>query len=185
MHQAELRLLQYRQLPIDITRSIGQLKSLKEAQQKVESQKRKLEPSGYYDKLRLIPLLLAFNYAEPVISHAAVAETQREMCLAAIALKRYQLKRGHYPSELTSLVPDFLKTVPVSYMDGKPLHYRLNQDETFLLYSVGEDGQDHGGDSKQRFNNGTYSFQNGRDLVWPQAATGKEIEAFERKQKRD
>ncbi len=181
LRQAELRLLQYRQLPIDITRSMGQLKSFKDAQQGLESQKRKLEPHGYYDGLRLTPLLLAFNYAEPVIFHAAVAETQREMCLAAIALKRYQLKHGQYPSNLTFLMPEFLKSVPVSYMDGKPLHYRLNENGTCQLYSVGKDGLDHGGDSSSRVAKGAYSFKDGQDLVWPQPAAQKEIEEFEMK----
>ena len=31
-------------------------------------------------------------------------------------------------------------------MDGQPLRYRRNADGTFLLYSVGENGKDDGGD---------------------------------------
>jgi hypothetical protein len=67
--------------------------------------------------------------------------------VTAIALKRYQLRHGNYPTDLSMLVPEFLSTVPRDPVDGKLLRYRLNPDGTFLLYSVGEDGKDDGGDA--------------------------------------
>jgi hypothetical protein len=96
--------------------------------------------------------------------------TLNEMVLAAIAIKRYELSHGKPPSDLTSLVPEFLGAAPVDLMDGQVLRYRLNSNGTFLLYSVGENGKDDGGDSEVE--SSTKGSQNGfrwngRDWVWP------------------
>ena len=63
------------------------------------------------------------------------------MTLAAIALKRYELRHGKLPASLEALVPEFLSTVPYDYMAAKPLSYRLKADGSYVLYSVGEDAR--------------------------------------------
>jgi hypothetical protein len=107
-------------------------------------------------------------------------ETQREMTVAAIALRRFELRHGRLASELAALVPEFLAEIPRDYMDGSPLRYHLNTDGTVTLYSVGEDGLDNGGDAAppERRNFG-WSIWNGRDAVWPAPATREEVEAQE------
>jgi hypothetical protein len=55
-------------------------------------------------------------------------------------------------------------------MSGKSLCYRLKPDGSFLLYSVGEDGKDDGGDPKPAGGN-RYGLWGGRDAVWPMAAS--------------
>ena len=55
------------------------------------------------------------------------AETTKQMAIAAIALKRYQLKHGNYPPDLNSLVPEFVSKVPLDPVDGQPLRYRRNR----------------------------------------------------------
>jgi len=72
--------------------------------------------------------------------------TRHEMVITAIALKRYALRHGHPPDQLADLVPDFLTALPTDLMDGQPMRYRLNPDGTFVLYSVGENLHDDGGD---------------------------------------
>jgi len=62
-------------------------------------------------------------------------------------------------------------------MDGKPLRYRLRPDDDFLLYSVGEDGVDNGGDASPLANGELGIFL--VDDVWPRAATAAEIEKYE------
>ena len=42
-------------------------------------------------------------------------------------------------------MPEFVPKVPLDPVDGQPLRYRRNADGTFLLYSVGENGKDDGG----------------------------------------
>jgi len=105
-------------------------------------------------------------------------ETSRRMVVAAIALKRYHLKHDAYPPNLAALTPDFLSEVPRDSIDGQPLRYRLNADGTFLLYSIGDDGKDDGGDATPPEGVKSIQWQRGRDWVWPQPATAEEIRKF-------
>ena len=93
-------------------------------------------------------------------------ETERQMLITAIALKRYKMKHGKTAETLSDLVPEFLAKLPTDFMDGKPLRYRANPDGTFTLYSVGDDGRDDGGDASTP-DGKQVNFWNGRDLVWP------------------
>ncbi|HTV62874.1 MAG TPA: hypothetical protein VMH30_09935 [Verrucomicrobiae bacterium] len=110
------------------------------------------------------------------------AEVAKQVTMTAIALKRYQLKNGDYPTDLSQLVPAFLPAVPLDPVDGKPLRYRSNGDGTFLLYSVGENGKDDGGNPS--LENGAESSshfwenQSALDWVWPQPATPQEVQNY-------
>jgi len=81
-------------------------------------------------------------------------ESSRELAIAAIALKRFELRRGRLPRDLQELRPEFLRDLPVDFYDGKPVRYRLEAAGGFTLYSVGADFQDDGGAP-------------GKDLLWP------------------
>jgi len=120
-----------------------------------------------------------------VIKKVMRAEGAKQMTITAIALKRYQLKHGYYPADLNSLVPEFVPAVPLDPVDGQPLRYRPNADETFLLYSVGENGVDDGGDPslEKGITSSSFNWQNihALDLVWPQPATEEEIQAYYKK----
>jgi hypothetical protein len=116
-----------------------------------------------------------------VMRKVMVANTSKRVVITAIALKRYQLKRGNYPPNLDSLVPEFLSTVPLDPVDGKPLRYHPNADGTFLLFSVGENGVDDGGNpSLEKGATGSHNWQNPHalDWVWPQPATPEEVRYF-------
>lgn len=73
--------------------------------------------------------------------------TQLEGDLAAVvfAMSRYRVENGHYPEDLSSLVPQYLPQAPIDLFDGRPLRYRLDESGDYLLYSVDDDGQDDGG----------------------------------------
>lgn len=109
-------------------------------------------------------------------------ESARQIVITAIALKRYQLQHGHWPDQLAELVPQFLAAIPQDAMTSQPLPYHRQSDGTFLLYSVGEDGVDNGGDPTLTKDTGSTSFYwlnpKAHDWVWPQAATPAEIDAF-------
>ena len=106
-------------------------------------------------------------------------ETSRQLTVTAIALQRYKLRHGNYPTDLAALTPEFLPSRPRDPVDGKPLRYKANTGGTFLLYSVGEDREDNGGDPSPALPGSQgFSWQRGRDWVWPQPATSKEIEDF-------
>lgn len=113
-----------------------------------------------------------------VLKRVMAIEVSRQMVITAIALKRYQLRHGIYPSDLAALVPEFLPAVSRDPVDGQPLRYRANTDGTFTLYSVGEDGEDQGGNPKPADEKSeSRQWQRGRDWVWPQPATAEEVEA--------
>jgi hypothetical protein len=111
-----------------------------------------------------------------------IAETAKEGVITAIALKRYQLKHGNYPPDLNSLVPEFVSKVPLDPVDGQPLRYRRNADGTFLLYSVGENGKDDGGNPalEKGVQSSNFYWQNPHalDWVWPQPATEQEVQNY-------
>ena len=88
------------------------------------------------------------------------------MTLAAIALKRYELRHGKLPASLEALVPEFLAAAPYDYMNAKPLRYRSGSDRSYVIYSVGEDGKDDGGDPTPPPGQPS-GLWTGRDAVWP------------------
>jgi hypothetical protein len=110
---------------------------------------------------------------------AMTIETSRQIVVAAIALKRHRLRHGGYPADLLALAPEFLAGVPRDPADGAPLRYRLKADGSLLLYSVGEDGADGGGDARRESEEKrSFAWQRGRDWVWPQPATDGEIAGY-------
>jgi hypothetical protein len=110
------------------------------------------------------------------------AETAKEMVATAVALKSYRLKHGNYAANLDLLTPEFIAKIPLDPVDGNPLRYRRNSDETFLLYSVGENGRDDGGDPslEKGVTSSSYGWENPHalDWVWPQPASDAEIKTY-------
>jgi hypothetical protein len=111
---------------------------------------------------------------------AVTMQVRKECLVAAVAAHRYKFKHGNFPARLEDLVPEFVSSLPHDWMSGKPLRYRLLENGRFLVYSVGEDRVDNGGDAPPE--NGK-SLRNLPDIAWPQPATLGEVEAFDKKQK--
>ena len=84
----------------------------------------------------------------------------------ACALERYRLAHGEYPGTLDALSPQFIGKIPHDIIGGKPLIYRPASDGKFLLYSIGWNETDDGGQqvTAQTKNGGT-DFTKG-DWVW-------------------
>lgn len=134
------------------------------------------EPPRTYLVSRLLSSRFVVNYVKRMVQ----AETAGRMTETAIAIRRYQLRHDRLPSNISALVPDFMPAVPRDPMDGQPLRYRHLDAGDFLLYSVGLDGKDDGGDPRPPDENQarkSFSWQNGRDWVWPQPASPAEVEA--------
>jgi hypothetical protein len=112
------------------------------------------------------------------------AEVCRQVAITAIGLKRFALKHGKLPGNLTELTPEFLPGIPIDPVDDQPLRYRPNPDGTFLLYSIGANGLDDGGDPAHVAAGGSPSSSlywldlNARDWVWPQPATPAEVQNY-------
>jgi hypothetical protein len=121
------------------------------------------------------------------LGRAAEAEARRRLIITAIALERYRGRHGAYPHTLAALEPELLKHPPIDFMDGQPLRYRPTEDGRFVLYSVGLDCVDNGGEMPRRGRPGRpYESpgpedwtlpQQAADLVWPRPASDAEVQA--------
>jgi hypothetical protein len=60
---------------------------------------------------------------------------------AALAIERYRLTTGHLPDKFTD-------SALVDPFDGQPLRYKKLA-KGYVVYSIGEDGKDDGGDEKK------------------------------------
>jgi len=164
--QDELFYLKTMQEGISSLRLLKAHRSWPEAQQKINMMltnvsriSRPPQRFRYLFSVMIIPSL------SKAAERAIEAENTRQLTLAAIALKRYQLCRGRLPPNLEALIPDFLPAVPQDYMRGRPLTYRPTADGTYLLYSVGKDGKDDGGDPSPPPGS-PIGLWTGRDAVW-------------------
>ncbi len=134
------------------------------------------EKLGWYDRLRFLFAIENFSITDLMIRRTLEAQTQQQMGLTVLGIQRYRLRTGRLPAQLSELVPEYLGALPHDFMDGRALRYRLHPgDDGFLLYSVGEDGKDGGGDAAQLEEKKSYrQIWDGRDAVWPSAATAEE-----------
>jgi hypothetical protein len=65
--------------------------------------------------------------------------------LLALAAERFRLANQRWPDKLDELCPQFLSKVPTDSYDGEPLRL-AKRDDGIVIYSVGEDGEDNGGE---------------------------------------
>ena len=86
----------------------------------------------------------------PALSQAtlqlAQAQTVSDRAAIACAIERYRLATGSLPKTLDQLVPIYIETLPHDVINGEPLIYRQEGNRRYLLYSVGSDQSDDGGD---------------------------------------
>jgi hypothetical protein len=187
----EMQMLRGYQISLAAARLAGTNYSFRTA---IEDQRRKLEmiwtnESGkgwetIFDHGANVHQMLSSSVTPltAILERVMMTETAKQMAITANALKRYQLKHGKYPPDLNSLVRDFISRIPRDPVNGQPLHYRRNADGTFLLYSVGENGRDDGGNPalKPNFKSSDYYWLNSLalDWVWPQPATPEEVQNY-------
>ncbi len=99
-------------------------------------------------------------------------ETTRSLLLADIASRRFQTANGRWPDSLEELVPKLLAEVPVDFMDGRPIRYRVENGRP-VLYSAGNNGVDDGGNGipEEPWKN-DLNYWDGHDAIWPVATRG-------------
>jgi hypothetical protein len=106
--------------------------------------------------------------AIPVVATSArkLAAIQSSIDLArvACALERYRLAHGEYPQTLDALAPQFIEIIPHDIIGGEPLHYRREANGQFVLYSIGWNETDDGGQIGLN-KDGKFDWQRG-DWVW-------------------
>jgi hypothetical protein len=178
LDQDERRYLDFMQRLLAISRAAETNKSFAALEPAINRLREDSVPESFYDKLRYSTPDTPFTLSN-VISKSIRSETERSLVICAVALKRYALRYGAPPASLDALVPEFLSSVPIDYMDGKPIKYRLDTGGAFVLYSVGADGKDDGGDSALLPEKTNLRMPwDRKDWVWPAPALPEEVAAY-------
>jgi len=134
-----------------------------ETSRKMQTQ---LNSSGIERLFSRMVLPAVENTTSRIISTQAMVH----LTVTALALQRYKLAHGNYPKSLTDLVPEFLPALPFDPFDGNTLRYQPLSTGGYLLYAIGPDGADDNGDATKPKRRGPLE---GKDIVWPQAASRK------------
>ncbi len=79
-----------------------------------------------------------------------------DLSATVIALNRYRVDQGRYPEQLSLLAPRYLPETPIDLFAGEPFRYRLDETGGYLLYSVGDDGRDDGGQALSGMSDGVW-----------------------------
>jgi hypothetical protein len=82
---------------------------------------------------------------EGELGKLALSQSGVQEVAVACALERYRLAHNRLPDTLNSLVPQFLASVPRDVIDGQLLRYRRTAADQFVLYSIGWNERDDGG----------------------------------------
>ncbi len=97
----------------------------------------------------------------------AEGQSRTDMARIACMLERYRIAHGSYPDSLEDLRPYDPEGAPRDIMNGDPFHYRRQPDGTFLLYSVGWNQTDDGGQPAHKPGPPKVLDREHGDWVWP------------------
>lgn len=122
-------------------------------------------PAGSFQGLALVtPLRIRLTTALTAFDRLLF---ERRGIALLVALHRYHADHGAYPASLDQLVPAYLAAVPADPYSGRAFAYRTPapgadpHQRPFLLYSVGPDLRDDGGEGIRA----NAAFSQGADLV--------------------
>ena len=124
------------------------------------------------ETMKIIKDNLFLNVLTPALGRAARMghrhRTNVEATITILALQRYKADKDSYPDDLQELVTaDYLRRKPMDVYSGKPLVYRKT-DESFILYSIGENFEDDGGKPDTSRKGRPRMWDNDADAVfWP------------------
>jgi hypothetical protein len=140
----------------------------------VDLQKRVVSPAfvqqsqSAIDGLRPRPYDALSKMFLPSVAGCAGKFARAQACVdlarVACALERYRLANGQFPEALDALAPKFIETLPHDVINGQPLKYHRTDDGQFMLYSVGWNQTDDGGQVVLT-KSGNADMNKG-DLVW-------------------
>jgi hypothetical protein len=117
-------------------------------------QKEKRSPYNFLAKLFILQFTQPFQ-------RFAMAQVWANEAIVACEIERYRLAHGRLPASLEEL---HMAAMPHDVINGEPLHYRVTDPDNYILYSVGWNGTDDGGQIAAT-ENGSVDFTKG-DWVW-------------------
>jgi hypothetical protein len=104
-----------------------------------------MEAAKKHYSIYQVQALMSVPAVGAAMSKLARVQSQVDLARVACALERYRLAQGSYPETLDALAPQFIGKIPNDVINGQPLHYRRTEGGKFVLYSVGWDEKDDGG----------------------------------------
>lgn len=99
----------------------------------------------YTDEVTGVFTLLLMADAAATVRTQKRSQTRRLVEATAIGLLGYRDQHGELPASLDALVPTYFDAVPIDFASNKPLVYRVNDDGSAIVYSIGENLKDDGG----------------------------------------
>lgn len=139
-----------------LPKGVARLDELKRIRDDLAVLRRKYESRGGPDRDELDAIdddelgeycVMKFFPGVPYVYESFTGCEQRfELSKIAVAIMLFRGEQGRYPSTLDDLRPRYFDEIPGDRFSDAPLHYRLEGDG-FLLYSVGPNRNDDGGES--------------------------------------
>ena len=119
----------------------------------------------------IMPYKILAKLLLPAISRAFLriqdAEAARSLAILGCAFERHRIKHSSYPRSLESLDPSFLPNAVVDPFTGKNLLFTKRPDGSSLIYSVGPDLKDNGGEPMAAPSESKSENKGkGGDLIW-------------------
>jgi len=155
----------YQRIVKRVNLDFGRIASLAAANQviftgQVEAADRKSQALDHWSPYAFAAHLTPVDFTR-ACQNTAHAQTEINQALLACALERYHLAHGEYPPILDALIPQFLIRIPHDVIGGRAPIYSRATGGTYMLYSIGWKGIDHGGVR------GKSSPNLDGDWVWP------------------
>jgi tetratricopeptide (TPR) repeat protein len=141
----------------DVNQGIVSPAAARRAAAGVEADIKRTTPYNILEKM-LLPAL------DKAMRRFASAQSSVDSARVAIALERYRLAHGAYPESLDTLARQFIAKLPHDVINGEPLKYHRTDDGRFVLYSVGWNETDDGGEVGLKEGGGV--DMNTGDWVW-------------------
>jgi hypothetical protein len=93
-----------------------------------------------------------------------------------IALSRYKADHGEYPESLAELAPLYIAELPPDPYGAPSFGYRREAPDRYLLYSLGIDGKDDGGEPGVDYNGKPRQYADAGDDIytWPRGPAADE-----------
>jgi hypothetical protein len=140
--------------------------------QKTPAQIRAEGIDGGKEVMKIVEDNVFLSILTPALGRAArIGHRQRtnvEATITILALQRYKADKDSFPDDLQELITaGYLRRKPIDVYSGKPLVYRKT-DESFILYSIGENFEDDGGKRDPDRKGKLRMWDNDADAIfWP------------------
>jgi hypothetical protein len=130
----------------------------------------RLEKEAKGGRWGVIPATLPPAFGRAAVS-AAQAQATWELDNMALAATAYRIEHGAFPKDAADLVPQYMTLVPLDPFSGEPLKVHAEEDGGVVLYSIGPDMVDDGGEPfNETSRRGDITFRLQSPAVAPAAA---------------